>query len=85
MKLMKMSYNNKKKKQITLAMLNKQKSNAFLQRLKKTQTYYDQVWTFFDIHIPSTHTGISKIELVKSTHIYQNFAINKFTLPSKSG
>lgn len=35
MKLMKMSYNNKKKKQIILAMLNKQKNNAFLQMLKK--------------------------------------------------
>lgn len=33
MKLMKMSYNDKKKKQISLAMLNKQKNNAFLQML----------------------------------------------------
>lgn len=32
---MKMSYNNKKKKQITLAMLNKQNNNVFFQRLKK--------------------------------------------------
>lgn len=38
MKLMKMSYNNKKKKQIILAMLNKQKNNAFLHRLQKNQT-----------------------------------------------
>lgn len=33
MKLMKMSYNNKKKKQTTLAKLNKQKNNTFLESI----------------------------------------------------
>lgn len=38
MKLMKMSYNNKKGKQRLLTMLNKQVNNAFLQSIKENET-----------------------------------------------
>lgn len=55
MKLMKMSYSNKKKKQITLAMLNKQKNNAFLQRVKKNNQTTVQLGTDSIRHTHTQH------------------------------